>query len=65
MIKLFTTHCPKCVILEKKMKSKNIDFETIDDQNKLIELGLKSFPAIEVDGNIMNYYDAVKYINNL
>ena len=30
-IKLYSTHCPKCIVLEKKLQQKNIPFEEIND----------------------------------
>lgn len=31
MIKLYSTHCPKCKVLTIKLTQKNINFEVIDD----------------------------------
>lgn len=62
-IVLYTTGCPKCRILEKKLNDKNINFDVCDDVEKMKELGLSSIPMLNVNGKIMNYYDAVKYVN--
>lgn len=62
MIILYTTHCPKCKILEKKMNDKNIQYEMITDEDVMIEKGFMSAPMLEVDGNIMKYPDALKWI---
>ena len=32
MVKFLTIDCPKCDILEEKLKNKNVEFETIKDQ---------------------------------
>ena len=64
-ITLYTTHCPKCKILAKKMDDKNIQYEVCDDVNIMQTKGIKSVPVLEVEENKMNYYDSVKYINSL
>lgn len=63
MVALYTTHCPKCEILEKKLKQKNISYEEIKDTNIMIEKGFTATPMLEVDGQVMNFSEAVKWIN--
>ena len=36
---LYTTHCPKCLVLEKKLASKNIEFEEITDNELMLKKG--------------------------
>jgi glutaredoxin len=62
---LYTTGCPKCKILEKKLNEKNVKFEIVNDTEKMKELGITSVPVLMVDDKSMIYYDAVKYINSL
>lgn len=65
-IKLYTTHCPKCKVVEKKLGMKNIDFESIDDNDEVINIGklygLSSAPILVVDGNAMDFAEANKWI---
>lgn len=68
MLKFLTIDCPKCDILEEKLKSKHVKFETIKDQAYFEEKGLmeRSFPMLELeDGTILDYFNSVKYINQL
>jgi len=63
-ILLYTTHCPKCRILEKKLTDKGIEFEKIDDTAKMAELGIEEVPALELpSGIVLSYYQAVRYVN--
>lgn len=62
---LYTTNCPKCVILEKKLKDKHIAFKIIDDINVMTEKGFMSAPMLEVDNKIMNFMEANTWINNI
>lgn len=63
----YTINCPKCNILESKLKEKSINFTTVSDEKELISRGLgdKTFPLLEVNGNMMTFSQAVKWINNL
>lgn len=62
---LYTTGCPKCRILEKKLNDKNIKFETCEDTEKMKELGITSVPVLAVDDKFLVYYEAVKHLNSL
>lgn len=61
----YTTHCPKCKVIESKLKQKNVKYEECSDVNVMQEKGLTFAPALEVDGTLYNFADAVKFINNL
>ena len=62
---LYSTHCPKCRILEKKLNEKNVKFEMCEDIDTMREKNISSVPVLEVNGQMMSYYDAVKYINEV
>lgn len=63
---LYTIDCPKCIILEKKLKSKNIEFLKVSDIDTIKAKGFgdSSFPILEVDGVVMNYKTAISWIND-
>lgn len=60
---LYTNHCPRCRILENKMKAKGITYEEFTDVEKMIEMGMSSMPVLSVDGNMMDFPTANKWIN--
>ncbi len=60
---LYTTNCPKCRVLETKLKQKNIEFDVVDDENVMIEKGFMEAPMLEVDEEIMNFTSAISWIN--
>lgn len=66
MVKLYSTNCPRCMVLEKKLEKANVGYEKIEvkDPTELIEAGFKSAPILEVDGNKMNYTDAIEWIRS-
>ena len=64
MLKLYSTNCPKCKVLETKLKQKNIDYEICTDIEKMKSLKIMSAPILEMDdGNRLNFTDAVKWVN--
>lgn len=60
---LYSTHCPKCMILEKKLKSKNIDYIEINDIEVMKEKNYLSVPILEVDGERLDFSKAVEWVN--
>lgn len=62
---LYTTHCPQCEVLEKKLKQKNIIFEEINDITEIRKTGYLTVPLLEVNGNVMNFKAAIDWINSI
>lgn len=63
MIIMYSTHCPKCLILEKKLNEAGVDYKICDDIDIMTNKGFDLLPMLEVDDNIMNYTEAVKWVN--
>jgi glutaredoxin len=63
-ITLYTTHCPKCKVIEKKLALKKIEYKEETDIEKMKELGFSSAPILEVNGEFLKFADANKWINN-
>lgn len=63
MIILYTIDCPKCKILEKKLAQANIEYEVCKDREIIISKGFNSLPVLDVDGQIMSFGEAVKWVN--
>jgi glutaredoxin len=62
---IYTTNCPQCKVLESLLKRSNIEFETCEDVDVMISKGMRSAPNLEVDGTIMNYQQALRWINEV
>lgn len=61
---LYSSHCPRCKVLEDKLEKKNISYTLFDDVQKMIDMGITSVPIFEVDGVKMEFRDANKWINS-
>ena len=64
-ITLYSTHCPRCCVLEKKLQQKNISYEEVNDVEIMKEKGYLSVPVLEVDGTSMDFKEAFNYVNSL
>ena len=64
-IVLFSTKCPRCNVLEKKLQQKNISYEEVNDVDIMEEKGFLTAPMLEVDGEIMDFKEANDWINKL
>lgn len=61
-ITLYSTHCPKCNVLESKLKQKNIKYQEINDPEIMQQKNFEFVPILEVDGVIYNFKEAVEWI---
>lgn len=59
---LYTTHCPKCTILEKKLNNAGLSFEICSDIEKMKTMGMLQAPMLEVDGNLLDFSKAITWL---
>lgn len=59
----YSTHCPKCNVLQTKLNQKHIAYSECNDVGKMLDLGFSTAPVLEVDGVFMEFGDAVKWVN--
>lgn len=62
MIILYSTNCPKCKVLETKLKQQNIDFILETDLTKIINMGYMEAPLLEINDEIYNFSQAIKWL---
>ena len=61
-IVFYHTGCPKCKILEKKLNEKHLEYSECKDVDKMVVMGITSVPVLSVDGNIYNFTDAFRWV---
>lgn len=64
MIKLFTTHCPKCKILTKKLQENNIVFEEETNVDIMLSMGITTVPMLKIEDTLMDFLQANQWLNN-
>ena len=59
---LWTTHCPRCKVLEAKLKQNNIDYEANSNIELMKAKGFSDAPKLEVCGVIYDFKEAVEWL---
>lgn len=62
MIILYSTGCPKCNILERRLTNDKIEFSITDNVDKLIDMGFQNAPVLQIDDNFIDYTNAMKLL---
>lgn len=63
MVTLYTIHCPKCNVLQKKMEQKGIEYTAVENIEEIQKLGFTQLPILNVDGVNYDFSKAVSWIN--
>lgn len=61
---LYSTGCPKCSVLKKKLEMARLDYEEVTDMAEMRHIGLKAAPALFVNGELKNFSEAVRWVND-
>lgn len=66
MIKLYTTNCPKCKVLEKKLDELHVAYEKVSDIDEILNVSkqqkIMSAPILQVDDDYYKFADAVELL---
>lgn len=65
MIVLYTINCPACKVLEAKLDAKGINYKKKESEDAIKALGFATAPLLEIDGTILHFAEAIKYVDNL
>ena len=61
-IVFFTTGCPKCAVLKKKLDQAHIVYVEEHDMEQMLAAGMKSAPGLMVGSDLLNFGDAVRWV---
>ena len=64
-VTFFSTHCPKCLVLEKKLQQKNITYDEVNDVDVMTAKGYMTVPMLEVDGVSLDFKKANDWLNTI
>lgn len=59
---MYSTGCPKCKVLASKLDNAGVEYEIETDMQTMCDLGFISMPMLSVDGEIMDFKQAVDWI---
>ena len=67
----YTTNCPRCQVLKKKMDSLEIEYNICNDIDKMEKLGIMTVPTLEIEEEmfdsstlttLLDFSQAVKWL---
>lgn len=61
---LYSTGCPKCRVLKKKLSDKALEFEENTSIETMEGLGITELPVLSVDGTLFDFSTAIQWVNN-
>ena len=68
-IKLYSTGCPSCKVLEKVLVREQIPYEIIHNVESIMIIaekhGIKTVPILEVGENVYSYQEAIASIKKI
>ena len=62
MCTLYSTDCPKCKILKKKLDDAGISYEENNNTEDMVKLGIEQVPVLCTDETLLSFGEAVKWI---
>lgn len=64
MVTIYTTEtCSKCKVLKTKLEQKGIEYKEVNDIHELESKNFMTVPMLEVDNKVMDFKEAVTWIN--
>lgn len=59
---LYTTHCPKCTVIEKKLQRAGIEYDICEDIEVMESKGFTQLPVLEVNEKVLDFAAANKWV---
>ena len=63
MVVLYSTGCPRCGVLKKKLEQKGIEYQENNSVDEMLSLGIMQVPMLSVDGALYDFSEANKWVN--
>jgi len=62
---LFSTGCPRCNVLKKKLDDAGVDYKVENDPDKMIELGFRTAPVLGVGEEYYDFSEAMAWLRSM
>lgn len=62
-IVLYSTGCPKCMVLKRKLTEKGVVYVENNSIDEMLSMGFAEAPVLVVDDEVMNFPAAVGWVN--
>lgn len=60
---LYSTGCPKCEVLKKKLNEKGVPYTENNSADEMLALGITQVPVLDNNGTLMDFKQAVEWVN--
>lgn len=60
---LYSTGCPRCSVLKRKLDEKGIAYSENNNVDEMLAMGITEAPMLQADGVLMDFVTAAKLIN--
>lgn len=60
---LFSTGCPRCDVLKKKLDQKGVGYEENTNTEEMLCLGISEVPVLRVGDDFLTFAEAVKWVS--
>lgn len=64
-VTLFSTGCPRCKVLKKKLDDKGVKYTVNNDVDKMLEMGIVEVPVLAVGEKMMGFKESMEWVNGL
>ncbi len=58
----YTTNCPRCQVLKKKMDSLGIEYQLNNDIEEMMLWGIQTVPVLRIEKQLLDFSQAVKWL---
>lgn len=62
-ITLYSTGCPKCKVLKKKLEEKGIKYTENNSVDEMLSLGISQVPVLSVNNKLLDFSTANNWVN--
>ena len=59
---MYSTGCPKCNVLKRKLEGKNIAYTENTSIDEMKALGIMSVPVLKVEDRLLRFADALQWV---
>lgn len=59
----YTTGCPKCQVLKKKLDDRKIIYILNSSVDEMLKLGITQVPMLSIDGQLKNFKESIEWVN--
>ena len=63
-IVLYSTGCPKCEVLKKKLAEKDIPYTENNSVDEMLALGITQVPVLGIGDELKNFTESLEWIRN-